>query len=262
LRYPAWGYVDHWCMPNMEWAYGTLMDSRDINNHDLSIGPTNKMSCEAFVKLLASACLPYEDNPFMFDYSWKGDQAYKTGIYSEHKAMFVSWREHYAMFYKESMLFCDWVFGNTFNSRSESGRGATPQAEPRLINAVTGSGLNFVEGIETGRKIWTLVRAIFTVQGKNRTVEKFSGYAYKPGASRAHYGPMIPVYNGKGWDWIDCGDLYLDNDGVEQWKTAFYTIEGWDPETGSPTRETLEKLGLQGVADVLEKRGKLNRQAM
>ena len=79
LRYPAWGYVDHWTMPNVEWAYGTLMDSRDINNHDISLGPNDLMSCEAYVKLLASACLPHDDDPFMFDYSWRGEQAYKTG---------------------------------------------------------------------------------------------------------------------------------------------------------------------------------------
>ncbi|MEJ2111302.1 MAG: aldehyde ferredoxin oxidoreductase N-terminal domain-containing protein, partial [Acidobacteriota bacterium] len=257
LRYPAWGYVDHWTMPNMEWAYGTLMDSRDINNHDMQLGRTEKMPCGEYVNLLASACPPYGDDPFMFDYSWQGDQAYKTGIYSPHKAKFVAWHEHYAMFYKESMLFCDWVFGNAFSARTETGHGATPEAEPVLINAVTGKDLTFEEGIETGRKTWNVIRAIFTIQGKNREVEKFSGYMYRPGASKAHYGPSIPVFDGKSWDWIDCSDLYLDDAGVEQWKTEFYTFEGWDPMTGHPRRPTLEKLGLKEVADVLEKKGKL-----
>ena len=27
----------------------------------------------------------------------------------------------------------------------------------------------------------------------------------------------------------------------------FYSLHGWDPETGWPTRETLETLGLRGV---------------
>jgi aldehyde:ferredoxin oxidoreductase len=44
---------------------------------------------------------------------------------------------------------------------------------------------------------------------------------------------------------------------VEQWKTAFYTFEGWDSRTGHPKRRTLEKLGLSRVADALEKNGKL-----
>jgi aldehyde:ferredoxin oxidoreductase len=257
LRYPAWGYVDHWTMPNVEWAYGTLMDSRDINNHDLSLGPNSRMSCEEYVKLLASASLPYGDDPFMLDYSWKGEQAYKTGIYSDHKAKFVAWRQHYAMFYKESMLFCDWVFANAYSPGAKTGRGATPEAEPVLIDAVTGKGMSFVDGIETGRKTWNVIRAIFTLQGKNRDKEKFSGYMYKAGASKAHYQPSVPVFDGTKWEWTDCSDLYLDHDGVEQWKTAFYSFEGWDRHTGHPKRQTLEKLGLSRVADVLEKKGKL-----
>jgi aldehyde:ferredoxin oxidoreductase len=257
LRYPAWGYVDHWTMPNVEWAYGTLMDSRDINNHDLPLAPNKQMSCEAYVRLLASACLPYGDDPYMFDYSWQGEQAYKTGIYSDHKAKFVAWRQHYAMFYKESMLFCDWVFANAYSAGSKTGRGPTPEAEPVLINAVTGKDMSFADGIETGRKTWNVIRAIFTLQGKNRDTEKFSGYMYRPGASKAHYQPSIPVFDGSQWSWVDCSDLYLDHEGVERWKRAFYSFEGWDPRTGHPTRATLEKLGLSRVASVLEKKGKL-----
>jgi aldehyde:ferredoxin oxidoreductase len=257
LRYPAWGYVDHWTMPNVEWAYGNLMDSRDINNHDMQLGPNKQLSCEEHVKLIASACLPFADDPFMFDYSWQGEQAYKTGIYSDHKAKFIAWRQHYAMFYKESMLFCDWVFANAHNPNSTDGRGATPQAESAFINGVTGKDLSFTDGIETGRKIWNLKRAIFVMQGRNRDMEKFSGFMYRPGASKAHYGPTIPVFNGTKWDWIDCSDLYLDNAGVENWKTAFYDFEGWDSQTGHPRRSTLQKLGLGHVADVLQTNKKL-----
>jgi aldehyde:ferredoxin oxidoreductase len=161
------------------------------------------------------------------------------------------------MFYKESMLFCDWVFANAYNPGAKNGRGATPEAEPVLINAVTGRGMSFVDGIEIGRKTWNVIRAIFALQGKNRDTEKFSGYMYKPGASKAHYQPSIPVFDGNQWAWKDCSDLYLDYGGVERWKAAFYRVEGWDAQTGHPTRQTLGKLGLSRVADVLEKKGKL-----
>jgi aldehyde:ferredoxin oxidoreductase len=50
---------------------------------------------------------------------------------------------------------------------------------------------------------------------------------------------------------------YLDEEGSEQWKTAFYRFEGWDPGTGYPARKTLEDLGMRQVADVLEARNKL-----
>ncbi len=44
---------------------------------------------------------------------------------------------------------------------------------------------------------------------------------------------------------------------VEQWKTAFYGVEGWDSRTGYPKSDTLGKLGLRHVAEVLRKNGKL-----
>ena len=37
----------------------------------------------------------------------------------------------------------------------------------------------------------------------------------------------------------------------------YYELHGWDRETSSPKRETLEALGLKYVADDLEKIGKL-----
>ncbi len=256
LRYPVWGYVDHITMPGVEWAYGNLMDSRDINNHDIQMGKTNKMSCEEYVKMLATETPPYND-PFMFDHSWQGEQAYKTGIYSDHKAKFVAWHQHYAMFYKESILYCDWAFGNFYNSATPDGRGATPQAEPVFINGVTGKNLSFVDGIETGRKAWNLKRAIFVMQGRHRDMEKFSGFMYRPGASAASFGGGLPVFDGSKWDWMPVRDMFLEEQGVERWKTAFYQFEGWDAKTGYPNRKTLEGLGLKHVADVLQAKDKL-----
>ncbi len=257
LRLPAWGYMDHWTMPTVEWAYGNLVDSRDINNHDMQLGPTKLMPCEKYVQLLASSSPPYSDDPFMFDYSWQGEQAYKTGIYSDHKAKFVAWHQHYATYYKESALFCDWAMGNYFNPSNPDGKGATPIAEPRFLNAVTGRGQSFVDGIETGRRAWNMKRAIFVLQGRTREIEKFAGYMYRRGASMANFGTMLPVYDGSNWEWANCRELYLDEEGVEHWKTAFYKTEGWDAETGYPKRKTLEDLGMKHVADVLEANNKL-----
>ncbi len=256
LRLPVWGYMDHITLPGVEWAYGNLMDSRDINNHDVQLGATKKMSCEEYVKRIATQMPPYDD-PFMFDYSWKGEQAYKTGIYSDHKAKFVAWHQHYAAFYKESVLFCDWAFGNYYNSERPDGLGATPQAEPIFYNAVTGKNISFADGIEIGRKAWNLKRAIFALQGRTRDVEKFSGFMYRPGAAAASFGGGLPVFDGQKWEWMSLRDMFLDEEGVERWKTAFYTHEGWDAKTGYPNRKTLETLGMKHVADILQKRGRL-----
>ena len=93
--------MDHICLPRRRVGVRRLVDSRDINNHNIQLGATNQMSCEEYVKLIASEMLPYSDDPFMYDYSWQGEQAYKTGIYSDRRAKFVAYRQHYAYFYKD-----------------------------------------------------------------------------------------------------------------------------------------------------------------
>jgi aldehyde:ferredoxin oxidoreductase len=95
------------------------------------------------------------------------------------------------------------------------------------------------------------------MQNRHLNQEKFAGYRYPPGASVANYATTLPVYDSSKWDWVNCREFYLDNKGVEQWKTGFYRIEGWDPKTGHPTRKTLEGLGLKYVADALQARNKL-----
>ena len=62
---------------------------------------------------------------------------------------------------------------------------------------------------------------------------------------------------GFSWIWENCRELYLEDKGLEQWKTHFYEVEGWDPQTGYPERKTLEGLGMKKVADVLQANNKL-----
>ncbi len=259
LRFPAWGCIFHWTLPSVEWAYGSLMDSRDINHHDLYLlGPRGKtMSCEELVNLFASKTLPYTGDPFMFDHSWQGEQAYKTGIYSDHKAKLVAWHRYYGTFYEESVLYCDEVLADFYSGVNPDNSGATPQVETVFYNAVTGKNLTFAEGIEIGRKAWNLKRAILVLQGRNREMEKFSGFMYKPGASHISIVGGVPFYDGSKWDWTPGTDMYLDKQGVEQWKTAFYQFEGWDTKSGYPNRKTLEDLGLKSIADILQSENKL-----
>jgi aldehyde:ferredoxin oxidoreductase len=51
----------------------------------------------------------------------------------------------------------------------------------------------------------------------------------------------------------------LDMDKWNEMLDKYYTLHGWDKETGYPTRSTLEKFQLGYVADELEERGKLGK---
>jgi aldehyde:ferredoxin oxidoreductase len=55
---------------------------------------------------------------------------------------------------------------------------------------------------------------------------------------------------------VEKGNM-VESEKLEQMKSEYFALKGWDVATGIPTRESLEKRGLGDVADDLEKRGKL-----
>jgi aldehyde:ferredoxin oxidoreductase len=132
--------------------------------------------------------------------------------------------------------------------------GATPEGEPRFFNAVTGRDLSFVDGMEIGRRIWNLDRAIWILQGRHRNMEKFSKYVYTKPVDRPH---PLPVYEKGQWKFSDNLGRTLDPDRFEEWKSRYFRLEGWDVGSGWPTRATLEEMGLRKIADALEHHNRL-----
>src|SRR5208283_241932 len=100
---------------------------------------------------------------------------------------------------------------------------------------------------------------IWVLQGRHRNIENFAGFMYTPagGAAQAGLGLVsagnykLPVYENGQWQARALDDMYFDKAGVEQWKTHYYKCEGWDINTGWPTRKTLAELGLKNIADTL-----------
>jgi aldehyde:ferredoxin oxidoreductase len=95
------------------------------------------------------------------------------------------------------------------------------------------------------------------MQGRHKKMENFTGYHYKPGASYCGYSQTLPILNGDKWEFQNCKELYFSREGVDQFKTHFYNIEGWAPDSGYPTRKTLVELGMPKVADYLQSKNKL-----
>jgi aldehyde:ferredoxin oxidoreductase len=206
---------------------------------------------------MSSKLIPYTDDPFMFSYSWKGDEARTTGIYSDHKAKQIAWTRHYAGFWNESMAFCETQMPSLISRSTTDFKGPSPDVEMRYYQTVTGKKDSFAETMETGRKIWNLERAIRVAQGRHRNQEKFAPFMYMPGAAYTTMTGGVPVYENGKWSWQTLVDMYLDDAGVELFKTNFYKLEGWDVDTGWPTRKTLEGLGLKKVADTMASKWRL-----
>ena len=219
--------------------------------------PAGTYSIERLLEIMSAKTIPFTGDPMMFNYAWKGEDAKKTGIYSEHKAKQVAWTRHYASFWNESMSFCEMLLPVFINVDRPDNWGPSPDVELRYYQAVTGNKIPFEETMAIGKRLWTLERAIRVMGGRNRENEKFAPFMYKPGASAMNFQGGVPVYENGKWSWQDNLDMYLDDTGVELFKTRYYKLEGWDERNGWPTRKTLEGMGLKHVADDMAAKGKL-----
>jgi len=266
LPLQEWGYPHHYdARTEVEWGWGSLFGDRDINEHDFNwhvfwsptvtglAGVELPVSAERLSEIIAKKCAPFND-PMMVDYS-------DEGIYSESMAKTVAWHRHYTRFYKQSIAFCDWAWADFVNPYGPDYEGLTGEGEIKFINAVTGQDMTFEEGVEIGRRIWNLDRAVWVLQGRDRDMELFADYNYEigsaPGVTTFEAPYTMPVYEDGKWSYKSVTGRILDRAKCEEFKTKFYTLEGWDTANGWPTRATLEELDLGHVADALEKAGKL-----
>jgi aldehyde:ferredoxin oxidoreductase len=257
LNLAYWGTRDHYDPRiQVEWAFGSIFGERDLmihsfanhNFHWMANSGDPYLTAEEAARLYSEALVPYDDDPWLADF---GDGP--TGIYSDSKVKLIAWVKHYEKFWIGCGGFCGWRWPMTFTNNTADRRGATPREEPKFWNAVTGDNRTFADYMELGRKIYTLDRAIWVLQGRHRDMEVFPDYVYdKPSAG--HIMPM--VVDGK-WTYATGEGRTLDRARVEDFKTRFYRFEGYNPENGYPTRDTLEGMGMRPVADLLEKRGRL-----
>lgn len=265
LAFPYWGIPVHKePRAQVDWSFGTILGDRDINEHDFDwlkhdaaaskrYGFKTMATAEEAVKIITDKMVPYQGDMKMLDFS-------EENLYSEHIVKLVSWHRYHTRFWKQSMLFCDVRWPDFLNMHAPGKIGSTGVAEPKYYKAVTGKDLSFAGGMELGRKIWNLDHAIWTLQGRHRDMVHFADalYNHKP-LWDVDGKPYLPGIENGQWDYHNYGNRTLNKKKFDEFKTLFYKFQGWDPETGYPKKATLKELGLESVADELQKRGKLGK---
>lgn len=274
LALPYWGIPEHGYDPRaaMEWGYGSLLDTRDITEHCINsihhygtnypmlTSAGGQVSAEETVRIFTEKMVPQ-----CYDYTDVEQRMQMLNfatdnMYSQHMVRMLSWHRHYTRYYKNAMLFCDFKWPDIINNKRSDNVGSTGTAEPDFIKAVTGKEVSFLEGMDIGRRIWNLDNAIWTLQGRHRDMVHFADYIYEKNLmltfTTTTYNPDAVLANRR-WAYRNVGGRHLDKASFDEFKTAFYKYEGWDPNTGWPLRETLEELGLFDVADSLSRHGKL-----
>lgn len=113
--------------------------------------------------------------------------------------------------------------------------GIAAQNTSALMEAVTGLSYSPEDILEVGERINNLARAFNVREGFTRDddtlPDRLMDEVIPGGASKGHS---------------------ISRDELKQMLDEYYAARGWNVDTGSPTRETLAKLNLEYVADVLK----------
>ncbi|MBI2874115.1 MAG: hypothetical protein HYY09_03435 [Firmicutes bacterium] len=196
--------------------------------------------------------------------SMKGLTANDENLYTKELTSTCVYHRHLNQAFLECLPLCC-TLGNPmwFSPYTEDQLGGFPDLEVQIYNAVTGRNETFADLIHKGRRVAYLTRAINVLDGVHRDLEVFSPYQYdtrlskdvKVGDHQVMGGTAFMMVDGKfvrTWP-----NRSIDRAGTEQVKTWYFEMEGWDSETGWPTRRSLEAVGIGDVADVLKQAGKL-----
>jgi len=128
----------------------------------------------------------------------------------------------------DSVNVCQFVFGPAWQLYGVKDLRET-------IQMITGWDVSIEELLRVGERRLNMLRAFNAREGIDRAQDNLPEKMWKPFKG----GPT------DGWK--------LDKQEIEQAKEVYYSLAGWDVETGVPTREKLDELDLNWVADLINK---------
>jgi aldehyde:ferredoxin oxidoreductase len=111
----------------------------------------------------------------------------------------------------------------------------------KLFSACTGWNTSPQDIVRFGEKVFNLLKAYTARQGLTREDDVWPDRFYEE---------PLPEGPGKG--------AVLSRDTIDRLLDEYYELRGWDKRRGVPTREKLIELGLNDMADDLQRLGKLS----
>jgi aldehyde:ferredoxin oxidoreductase len=157
---------------------------------------------------------------------------------------------------KESLILCDFNWPIIYSEQTEDHVG-DPALESRLCSAVTGVEIDEQGLYDVGERIFNLQRAILIREGwKGREGDILDEFDYTT-PLKGEFGNPKMLTPGKDGRTISRKGMVIEKDQFEKMKDEFYDIRGWDIGTGLQKRTTLDKLGLEDVAETMERAGLL-----
>ena len=157
---------------------------------------------------------------------------------------------------KETLMLCDRLYPILDVRSSENYKG-DPALESRMLSAVTGKEYDEESLNRVGERVFNLQRAILLREGhKARDDDKLPDNWHNT-PYEGHIVDPDSIVPGKNGEVISRKGAKVDWDDFEKMRAEYYQLRRWDVATGLQTREQLKKVGLEDIADDLERRGLL-----
>jgi aldehyde:ferredoxin oxidoreductase len=160
-------------------------------------------------------------------------------------------------FAKESMVLCDFAWP-IFTTASGDHMG-DPSVESKILSAVIGRTIDEQELYRIGERVFNLQRAVLARDGHGRretdTIpESFFTIPLDEDYAVLYNNPAC-LAPGKDGEVTSRKGAVVDRAEFERMKGEYYQLRGWDVTTGLQTRAKMEDLGLEDIAEGLERRG-------
>lgn len=155
---------------------------------------------------------------------------------------------------KDSLVLCDcaWPMMDSFNTPDHVG---DPTLESRVFTSVTGIETDEAGLRLYGERIFNLQRAILLREGWRPVLNDAPAPVHF--RDPVEVDPLNPqlIVPGPGEDPVSVKGNILDREKFEKMRAEYYALRGWDPQTGLQRMETLERLGLNDVAQEMKTGG-------
>ena len=258
--YPAWGHASHWdghgsfggpaypywLVTGLQWA----MDTRDPlgGGHGYTTNMTRM-----------GHAFEADDEAAWEKVRQLGELIYGSRAAADPWSGYEG-KAHAALYHcdmnplKDALGICDNIFPLLIDLKADDlllrARGVEGRFFEHYISApALGIDLSAEEFYRIGTRIFTLERALqIRNWGRDRTADEtvIDYLAYPEVNTSPFAGEQVAV----------------DRDRFSQLIDEYYDLRDWDRATGWPTRTSLEQLGMNDVADGLERCGKLPEEAM
>ncbi len=138
---------------------------------------------------------------------------------------------------KNSLVLCDWSTFPILTSVNTPDYKGDPDVERRLFCAATGMDVDVPGWLKIGERIFNLERALLVREGRRKKHDTVGEYHFK-----------VPETEVPPWEVKRDPPPVADKEKFHAMRDEFYSLRGWDGETGIPKRSTFGSLDLGDVA--------------